>query len=120
LPEFGKRVEIVLDLIGSSEKFKGTMTEAESKYATGEISEIEGLIEDDFIQFFNKYKQDHNLSSNEFVAVQNKKSYEVYYTGFYDDERESFFGSWELRKYVIEDHEEFDLVYEGIWIIKRV
>lgn len=121
LPQFGERVQILVNLQGNNDNFIGTIKEKESEHSVPLDATIKGFSENEFISFVKKYPKTprfKNFGSSEIVMDSGQLEIEHY--GYIDSEFDSLYGSWSITENTsIENNQEETTLY-GTWLLKRV
>lgn len=112
LPEFGSKVEISVVVEGDSDKFSGTMTENSKQLGTGQISTIQGFIDNGIVSFVNRYSE--NMKNSDQMHVPES----VNYIG--QIENDVMYGIWEMPLEIEENGNLFDIAVSGLWLLKRI
>ena len=63
LPQFGERINILVNLQGTNDSFIGTVKEEKSDYSVPADATIKGFSENEFISFIKKYPRQYRIQT---------------------------------------------------------
>jgi len=95
-----KEVAFTMEITLTENSFIGTSTDSESKNAFDKPATVKGFIEDDKISFVMKYPCAYSKGENgEIVLDKSSKHPEIHYLGFFNEDKASVNGNWEMTIY---------------------
>lgn len=93
-------VDFKMELIFTGNSFKGISTDSESRELFDKPADVKGFVDDEKMSFVKNYpcyyyKDDHG----QIVLDRESKHPEIHYLGFWDGDKNSVYGTWEMILY---------------------
>lgn len=102
----GKELYFDLDITQENESINGVAFDIGGTGISPDPARISGSFIENSISFIKRYKSQHYFVKGETVVSKSQPGHEIYYTGVYDETRNTFTGNWEYR-----------VVYKILWLI---
>ncbi|MBR9845395.1 MAG: hypothetical protein GYB35_04410 [Algicola sp.] len=121
LPQFGERVNILVNLQGSNESFIGTVKEEKSDYSVPADATIKGFSENEFISFVKKYPVHPRLKTlgGSEIIVENGQL-EIEHYGYIDPKFDAIYGTWSITEKNASNIDFEPETVFGTWLLRRV
>ena len=125
-PEYGEYVEgkeaefrLFIEEFREGE-FKGRAIDWDGFGASGEVSEVQGFVEDRFISMTKKYSRSYSIDEWGNQLEEDKEGHTVVYEGVFDIKSNCFVGTWEIAT-DLEHTQDLTLqhVVGGTWSMHR-
>lgn len=111
--------EINVELIDGT--FKGTVFEEEFTGATGDLIQVKGFIDGDFISFIKTFPYGFWIDENgDYIFDKTALGHQVIYHGNFDQENGIWSGEWEIElsvKNINDENDEVEVMV-GVWDMK--
>lgn len=93
-------VAFTMELTFNENSFVGISSDSESENAFDEPATVRGFIEEDKISFVLNYPCSYYKDENgKIVLDRNSKHPDIQYLGFFDEDKKSISGTWEMTVY---------------------
>jgi hypothetical protein len=116
-----KEIYFELEIKQDGEKITGISMDTGGFGASPDPATIKGEINENKISFIKQYSSRHFLNSKgEMIVDKSQPGPEIFYTGIYNDEDESFSGDWLMKiKFKLFKLLPLTFNFGGSWTMKR-
>ncbi|MEP6466126.1 MAG: hypothetical protein ABJB05_07455 [Parafilimonas sp.] len=95
----GTRTNFILNLKQSNRNFSGECIDLSEDYRNNSTAEVKGFVNKNLISFIKQYPYRKLIHADGRIEIDYDKSHpEIEYTGYYNDSKNSFEGTWLMIK----------------------
>lgn len=95
-----KSVNFKMEIVFNDNSFVGTSTDSESESLFNEPAKVKGFTDDEKISFTLNYPCSYYKNDDgKIVLDEENKHPEIHYLGFWEEDKNSVSGNWEMKMY---------------------
>lgn len=115
-------VPFTMELLFTEDSFTGISSDAEAEEIFDRPATVKGFIEEDRISFVLNYPCHYYKDENDKIVLdRNLKHPEIHYLGYFEDDRKSISGTWEMTVYEEKYFDDYlEEIVNGTFEMRRI